>query len=251
VSKPRLRREAYLLYADDSGGEADEMRSVAAISGPARVLVALERDLRKALSITKAPELKWAELRTRYERLEAARAFLELSAVALAAGALRVDVLLWRPADQSAASRRRSDAQRLRPLYANSWTRAVKAWPAGRWNVFPDQRTGMQWDQWPPSVQRVWRHRGGGLRVLKEAASRRSSCVQLADLLAGLCRQRYQPEPLDGPGARARRNRQSLLEHFVQACATRGLHLRTQDGLLQAAHDQLSVRLLKRLPVLP
>lgn len=249
MSKPRRRREAYLLYGDDSGGEDDQLRSVAAISGPARVLVALERDLRKALSLCKAPELKWAELRTRPERLEAARAFLELAAVAMAAGALRVDVLLWQPKAQGAGYKRRSDAQRLRPLYARTWTHAVKAWPAGRWNIFPDQRTGMRWDQWPPHIKAVWRRGGGTLRVLKEAASRRSACVQLADLLAGLCRQRQEAEPLPGPGARARRNRQSLLEHFTQACAIRGLALGTQGGVLYAAHPRLQVRLLKSLPV--
>ena len=251
MSQPCRRREAYLLYADDSGGEADELRSVAAISGPARVLVALERDLRKALSLSRAAELKWAELRTRPERLEAARVFLELAAVAMAAGALRVDVLLWRPATQAASSRRRSDSQRLRPLYASTWTQAAKAWPAGRWNVFPDQRTGMHWDQWPPQFKAVWRKGGGTLRVLKEAASRRSTCVQLADLLAGLCRQRLQADAVAGPGSRARRNRLALLEHFVQVCAVRGLHLRTRDGLLQATGRQLHIQLLQRLPVLP
>lgn len=152
AARGRGRREAYVLYCDDSGGEDDALRSAASVSGPARVLLALERELRRVLRAAGMKELKWAAVRTREPRLQAARAFLELAVLAAAAGALRIEVLLWRPAGQGKASRLKSEAQRLRPLYARLWRAAAGSWPPGRWSVFPDQRTGMRWQEQGPSL---------------------------------------------------------------------------------------------------
>src|ERR1700722_13717205 len=66
------RRETYVLYCDDSGGEDDALRSAASVSGPARVLLALERELRRVLRVAGMEELKWVGLRTREPRLQAA-----------------------------------------------------------------------------------------------------------------------------------------------------------------------------------
>ncbi|HTB23252.1 MAG TPA: hypothetical protein VK914_11165 [bacterium] len=243
-----LRKPAdYVLYCDDSGGEEDALRSAASISGPAKVLLALERELRRVLRAAGMKELKWTGLRTREPRLQAARAFLEFAAVAASAGALRVEVLLWRPSAQSPASRARSESQRLRPLYAKLWKRAAGAWPPGRWSVFPDQRTGMRWQEQSPALTAAWNRGGGGLRALKEASSGRSACVQLADLLAGLARVQA------GAGSRADseawRQRGALRDYFVDACRRRGLELGSGAGLLRAGHPRLSIALLRRLPV--
>jgi hypothetical protein len=237
----------YVLYCDDSGGEEDVLRSASSVSGPARVLLALERELRRVLRAAGMKELKWTGLRTREPRLQAARAFLEFAAVAAAAGALRIEVLMWRPSAQSPASRARSESQRLRPLYARLWKSAAGAWPPGRWSVFPDQRTGMRWQEQGPALAAAWSRGGGGLRALKEASSGRSACVQLADLLAGLARVQA------GAGSRgdseAWRQRGALRAYFVDACRRRGLELGTSAGLLTARHPRLSIVLVRRLPV--
>lgn len=243
------RRQPYRLYCDDSGGEEDVLRAVAAVSGPAGMLIALERELRRALDLAGVPEVKWAGLRTRAGRLEAAQAFLDLAAVGLSAGVLRADVLLWRPAGQGLAYRLRRESQRLRPLYARVWGQAARAWPPGRWSVHPDQRTGMRWHKWPPRIRAVWRRGGGRLWSLRETARGRSACVQLADLLAGLARWGAEPHPDAAPGARARRNRGALLRHFVESCARRGLARPRGPGLLGWNQPCLSIRLLGRLPV--
>jgi len=243
----RRRRETYVLYCDDSGGEDDTLRSAASVSGPARVLLALERELRRVLRVAGMDELKWVGLRTREPRLQAARAFLDLTAVAAAAGALRVEVLLWRPSGQARASRLRSEAQRLRPLYGRLWRGAAKAWPPGRWSVFPDQRTGMRWQEHSPALAAAWGRGGGTLSALKEASSRRSACVQLADLLAGLSRVEADARPRQD--SEAWRQRRALRAYFIEACRRRGLGLGEHGGLLAARHRRLSIALLRRLPV--
>lgn len=236
-----------VLYADDSGGEADALRSLAVLSGPASVLLSLERDLRKVLQVYGLKELKWASLRTRPARLLAAESALELLAVALGAKALRCDILLWRPAQQGLAYRQRSEPQRLRPLYAQAWLGAARAWRFKAWRAYPDQRTGMDWQHWSPAQRRAWRKAGLGSPRIREADSRASTCIQVADLLAGLARLQARKDAAE-PGARAHANRLALLDHWRRACAPRGLTLGAQQGLLHAQHPQLHIRLLKRLP---
>jgi hypothetical protein len=246
--RARRRREAYALYCDDSGSQDDALRSVASISGPARVLLALERELRQVLKLAGMRELKWTGLRKRAQRLQAAEAFLELVALGAGAGALRMEVLLWRPSQQGRRAASRSEAQRLRPLYARLWSSAVRAWPPGRWNIHPDQRTGMGWQDLGSALKRRI-GRGGGLRSLKEASSRGSACVQVADLLAGLARVETQGQESGVPAVRAKRL--GLRSHFMRACARRGLPMREEAGLMAADRPRLSIRFLRRLPVAP
>jgi hypothetical protein len=266
-------KPSYLCYCDDSGGEDDAYRAVAAISGPATVLLPMERSLRKVLSLEGVDELKWVNLRTRPARLRAAQGFLELCAIALGAGVLRVDLLLWQPAAQGLAYQRRSEPERLRPLYYQAWANALAAWPAARWHLLPDQRTGMDWQRWPTPLRRQLSQRGRKLASLTEASSTRSACVQLADLLAGLSRLGCEaPAPkaaakppkakgpagamsasaegddAEAPGTAARRNRRLLLEHFRDALRRRGVGLPQGPGLLHSRHPLLQARLLKRLP---
>jgi hypothetical protein len=243
-------KPGYLIYSDDSGGEADAFRAVSTLSGPAKVLLALERELRQVLALGRVDELKWSALRTRPARLRAAEAFLELAGVGLGAGALRVDLLLWRPADQGLAYRRRDEAGRLRPLYFEAWSRARAAWGPGRWNVHPDQRTGMRWQQWPDALKARWTRGGASLRRVSEASSRRSACVQLADLLAGLARLGAETGPRSGAaaGQRARHNRAELLAYFTDCLRRRGLGAPRGPGLLPGRPPHLHVRLLRRLP---
>ncbi|HXB96715.1 MAG TPA: hypothetical protein VNZ54_01600 [bacterium] len=242
-------KPAYLIYSDDSGGEADAFRAVCTLSGPAKVLLALERELRRVLALERVDELKWSALRTRPARLRTARAFLELAGVGLAAGALRVDLVLWSPGDQGLAYRQRSDAGRLRPLYFEAWTRARAAWGPGRWNVHPDQRTGMRWQQWPSGLMARWKKGGATVRRVSEASSGRSACVQLADLLAGLARLGAETGPMAAAaGQRARHNRAALLTHFLDCLRRRGLGAPHGPGLLPGRPPQLHARLLRRLP---
>lgn len=242
-----MRREGPgLVYADDSGGDADALRSLAALSGPAKVLLALERDLRKAQSLYGVRELKWAELRTKPARFQAAEAWLDLLSVALAAGALRLDVLLWRPGRQPGPYRARSEAQRLRPLYALAWASAAGAWDFSHWRAYPDQRTGMDWQRWSPAQRKAWRDAGIRKLSVSEARSQRSACIQLTDLLAGFCR--LEPRDREGAGRRAHERREALRNHFVLACASRGLVLGGSGGLLSVRRPRLHIRLLQRLP---
>jgi hypothetical protein len=241
-------RPGFLIYSDDSGGEADRFRALSTLSGPARVLLALERELRRVLALEQVDELKWSALRTRPARLRAAQAFLELASVGLAAGALRVDLLLWRPSDQGWAYRQRSEAERLRPLYFEAWARARAAWGPGRWNVHPDQRTGMRWQQWPSGLKTRWRLGGASLRQVREASSRRSACVQLADLLAGLARLGAETGPSPAAGQRALHNRSALLAHFLESLRRRGMGAPHGPGLWPGRPPHFHVRLLRRLP---
>ncbi|HTB33282.1 MAG TPA: hypothetical protein VK842_00320 [bacterium] len=243
-------KPGYLIYSDDSGGEADAYRAISTLSGPAQVLLALERELRRVLALERVDELKWSALRTRPARLRAAQAFLELAGVGLAAGALRVDLLLWKPAEQGLAYRGRDEAGRLRPLYFEAWSRARAAWGPGRWNVHPDQRTGMRWQQWPAALKARWKRGGASLRRVSEASSRRSACVQLADLLAGLARLGAETGPAStaAAGRRARHNRSELLGYLLDCLDRRGLGVPRGPGLLPGRPPHLHVRLLRRLP---
>jgi hypothetical protein len=240
-----------VLFADDSGSDADALRSLAVLSGPARVFLALERDLRKALALHGVRELKWTAVRTRPARLQAAQACLDLLTAGLAAKGLRCEILLWQPGAQGAAYRSRSEPQRLRPLYAQAWGLAAGGWGLRQWRAYPDQRTGMDWQRWSPQQRRAWKRSGLGRLSIREADSQGSACIQLCDLLAGLARH---PAPSaraggGGDGLRARQNREALLNHWVLSCAARGLPLRLREGRLDARHPHLNVRFLRRLPV--
>lgn len=104
--------------------------------------------------------------------------------------------------------------------------------------------------------------------AVEEAASQRSACVQLADLLAGLARLGMEPAPSaaagperrrawrgvvsqapEAPGQAAYRNRHQLLERFRDALRRRGAIPPAGPGLLNSRHPFLWARLLKRLPV--
>lgn len=243
---PRWRGPG-LLYADDSGGDADALRSLAVLSGPARVLLALERDLRQALKLYGVDELKWAALRTRKDRLQAAQACLDLLCVALEAKAVHCHIVLWRPKAQGPLYRARTEPERLRPLYAHVWGAAARAWRFKAWRAYPDQRTGMEWQRWSREQRGAWRKAGLGRVTVREASSKRSACVQLADLLAGLARLQARVQE-DDAGARAHQNRMALLNHWILTGAARGLRLDFEAGHLRALQPQLSIRLLSRLP---
>lgn len=240
-----------VLYADDSGGEGDALRSLAVLSGPSRSLLALERELRKVLSLYGVRELKWAGLRTKPAKLQAAQACLDLLCVALGSRALRCTILLWSPQQQAARYQQRSEAERLRPVYAHAFALAAKRQALRQWRAFPDQRTGMDWQRWSAARKRLWRQAGIAHLQVREASSARSACVQLCDLLAGLSR--LEADLKQGPqlpGQRAQHNRQALLNHWILAGAGRGLRLRFKDGLLHASQPSLRIQALRRLPTL-
>jgi hypothetical protein len=240
-----------ILYADDSGGERDALRSLAVLSGPSRTLLALERELRKVLSLYHVRELKWTGLRTKAAKLHAAQACLDLLCVGLGSRVLRCTVLLWAPQEQAASYQRRSEAERLRPLYAYAFGLAAKRQPLRQWRAFPDQRTGMDWQRWSAACKLAWRQNGLSQIEVREVSSERSACVQLCDLVAGLCRQ--EPETKlahPAPGHRAERNRQALLNHWILAGAQRGLRLHFKHGALHAGEPSLRIQRLRRLPTL-
>ncbi|MGH7443166.1 MAG: hypothetical protein ACREKE_10890, partial [bacterium] len=160
-----------------------------------------------------------------------------------------------RPPRQS-GSGRRDDAQRLRPLYGRLWRGALRAWPGGRWNLHPDQRTGMRWQEQAAALERALAKapKAGRVRAVREVSSRITACVQLADLFAGLCRIEG---PLSGdrtpglPDSPAWRKRRALRAYLVASCAQHGFNVREQDGLIVVRHRRLSIRLLQRLPLGP
>ncbi len=238
---------AFALFCDDSGGERDTLRAAACVSGPAGAVAELERSLRGVLERTGVRELKWSALRTRRERLAAAREFLDLAVAAAAHGRLRVEVLLWRPGRQSAAARSRGEVHRLAPVYGRLWRASLRAWPRGDWSLWPDERTGMPWGGIADGVLgSLGRPAPYGL-VVQGASSRDRACVQLADLFAGLCRVEGEAP---GTGA-AWANRRALRTHLLQACLRRGIPMRRAAGLLASGGRRMKVRLLRRLPARP
>jgi hypothetical protein len=240
-----------VLYADDSGGEGDALRSLAVLSGPSRSLLALERELRKVLSLYGVRELKWAGLRTKARKLHAAQACLDLLCVALGSRALRCSVLLWSPQQQATSYQQRTEAERLRPIYAHAFGLAAKRQPLRQWRAFPDQRTGMDWQRWSGARKLLWRQAGLARIQVREASSARSACVQLCDLIAGLSRQEAATRrEAELPGHRAEHNRQALLNHWILAGAGRGLRLSFKGGVLHASQPSLRIQKLRRLPTL-
>jgi hypothetical protein len=240
-----------VLFADDSGGEADALRSLAVLSGPSHGLLALERELRKVLALFRVKELKWAGLRTKAAKLQAAQACLDLLCVALGSRALRCTVLLWSPQQQATSYQQRTESERLRPLYAHAFGVAALKQPLRQWRAFPDQRTGMDWQRWSPARKLAWRQAGIAKIQVREVSSAGSACVQLCDLIAGLSRQEATSrESPDQPGQRAQRNRQALLNHWILAGAARGVRLSFKHGVLHAAQPSLRIQYLRRLPAL-
>lgn len=200
-------RERYALVADESGNASEPLRVLAGLSGPSRSLARLERGLRRVLRRHGLAEVKWAGLRTRKARLNAAREFLALALDEAARGKLGVDLLIFEEGIASRNWDELDERDRWLSLYRQLMIRARKRKPSAHWTLYPDQRTGMPWNR---------------LGRVVESSSRRLALVQLADLLAGLARFSRESPALGG-AARARENRQELLDGFLGTVQRMGL----------------------------
>jgi hypothetical protein len=200
-----LRPERYALVADESGNAREPLRILAGLSGPSRRLAALERSLRSVLRRHGLREVKWAGLRTKKNRLQAAREFLALALSEAAAGHLGLDLLVFEEGFASRSWEGLDDLERWLALYRLLISKAKKRRPKAAWTLYPDQRTGMPWRR---------------LGRVVESSSGRLALVQLADLLAGLSRF---SRGAQGAAHRARANRRELLEDFLGMVEAMGL----------------------------
>ncbi len=202
-------RERFALVADESGNAKEPLRVLAGLSGPSRTLARLERALRAVLRRHRLKEVKWATLRTRRPRLAAAREFLALALDEAAKGGLGADLLVFEAGKASKNWDELDDRERWLSLYRQLIMRARKRRPGAHWTLYPDQRTGMPWRR---------------LGRVVESSSQRLALVQLADLLAGLTR--FSRENSSLSAARARGNRQQLLDDFMSTLQNMGLRRR-------------------------
>lgn len=169
----------YGLFSDESGGPGERFRSLAAVSGPLDGLRELQHDLDGHARDHGIRDLKWAAVRTRKQRLEAARAYLATATQAAAERRARLDVLVWK------------DDAELKSMYVKLLSRAARGWESSVWSFYPDQRTGINWNGIIKAANRSMT-RKKFLRTEPQRSSE-NSLVQLADLMAGMsrfCRER-------------------------------------------------------------
>jgi hypothetical protein len=216
----------YLIYADESGNDGEQLQVLAGVAGAAVELLAFEVELRAVLARHGIGELKWAGVRTRKARLAAAAEFLELACAAAAQGRLWIELLVLDASQAKGGWGALSGKYRWLALYQELLARARRHRPRGRWTLVPDQRTGMPWKRLA---------RRGALGGVKESSSKDLALIQLADLLAGMTR-----FSLEGKGAAAERawaKRRELLDEFV------GMLERRKLGSMRAAPGKRPFRL--------
>lgn len=222
----------YALFCDEAGGPADAWRSLAVVSGPLDRLLSLEQDLREALKLSGLEELKWTHLRKRPAGLRAAGLALELATAAAQKGGVRFQLWCWEPRSQPQAWRKLGEPARMQAVYGKLLPRAARSWGRGRWLLLPDERTGVQWKALQAALGKDWRMAGARIGGLYPVDSRRWALVQCCDLLAGLLRHSYgEGRSPEEPGARAHRNRHSLLQSLLQMSHQRSLGLGARQGL--------------------
>lgn len=197
-----------LLFTDESGNHGEAWQVLAGIGGEKAELELLELRLRTVLERRGIAELKWAGLRTREKRHDAAREFLQLACEAAGEGKLWVDLLVLEHAEASGGWQALELRERWMALYMDLIKRARRRRPRARWALHPDQRTGMPWKR----LARI-----PGIAKVEESSSSEMALIQLADLLAGLTR--FSHEITEGRAEKARLKREKLLGEFTSMLA--------------------------------
>jgi hypothetical protein len=165
---------------------------------------ALEAEVAAVLRSAGLAEFKWEELRTACYRF-AALALTDLALARAAAGALRVDVVVWDIADRRHAVPARDDLANLQRMYCFLFKNVLRLrWPDGsRWRLHPDEQTALAWrevadylaaasaaaeapDLFSAGGFKRRLRREFAIEQIAPLASHACPLIQLADLFAGV-----------------------------------------------------------------
>ena len=209
----------YAVFSDESRHTEGRYRSLAAVSVPARGVVALTERLREALQLGDFGELKWRNVR-RTGNGDRAIAVVDVLLAHVATG-VRAGVLIWDTHDSRHSVPNRDDVANYERMFFHLHRVLMERRGAQtRWHLRPDEQVSIDWDTiaqclnsrgtWQTqrnmaTLSAEFHHFVPSVLPFRQVNSADTPICQLANLLAGMaaytrtnadlvCRQIDQPD---------------------------------------------------------
>ena len=190
----------YAVFSDESRHTEGRYRSLAAVSVPAADVVALSARIRAALQLDRRGELKWRNVKRRFNR-DRAIAVVDVLLAHVDHG-VRVDVLTWDTHDSRHAVRNRDDVANYERMFFHLHRVLMERRGAhSRWHIRPDEQVTIDWQTirqcltstgtWRSghdmsTLSSEFRHAVPTVLTFREVDSADTPLCQLADLMAGM-----------------------------------------------------------------
>ena len=190
----------YAVFSDESRHTEGRYRSLAAVSVPAADVVALSARIRAALQLDRRGELKWRNVKRRFNR-DRAIAVVDVLLAHVDHG-VRVDVLTWDTHDSRHAVRNRDDVANYERMFFHLHRVLMERRGAhSRWHIRPDEQVTIDWHTirqcltsrgtWQSGhdiskLSSEFRHSVPTVLTFREVDSAETPLCQLADLMAGM-----------------------------------------------------------------
>lgn len=191
----------YTAFSDESYITAARYRGMCSVSLPTASLEEVERDLRGILAESKVEEFKWQKTKNAKYRLCAEKLYA-YTLEKISDLDLRVDVLIWDTHDSRHRVARRDDNANYERMFFHLLKNVMKKRERNAsWNLFPDERLGVDWDTIESCLREFGKHEIAtshpllnellldtfyNVATFKQVDSKHSPCSQLADLFAGI-----------------------------------------------------------------
>ena len=148
-------------------------------------------------------EVKFEEVGTHAARLKAVKQFLHQGVECAAAGSVRIDVVTWDTHDSRHRIEGRDDTENLGRMYYHVLRHVARAWGSGRWRLYPDENSAMDWKELEEILgnSRVAKRTGNlplpldddsvrtiEIESIEPVQSIAEPLVQMADLFVGMAR---------------------------------------------------------------
>lgn len=191
----------FYAFADESSYTEGRYSSIAAVSIASLHAKLVSEEVADSWSAASSSELKWKRI-DGARRRQGACAVLDSALRRIAAGELRIDVVVWDTQDSRHDIRRRDDLQNYERMYFHLHKSVMRRWPKShKWHLRPDEQVAIEWEKIAECLSHdgTWRKEakhplltgeldGFEARVasMKQMESRQTPLCQLADLFAGL-----------------------------------------------------------------
>ena len=188
------------IYTDESYTTGERYRSIAAFSFKENHKHEINRELENILNESDVTEFKWQKLKNAKYKFCAIK-LINFVLNNIKKYDIRVDIIIWDTYDSRHAIQGRDDEANFERMFFHLLEDSLKKRPKNSsWNVFPDQRHGIDWDTAHDCLKSVGKHTEHYSTLFgdfftdpyykidrfNEIDSSKTPCCQIADLFAGI-----------------------------------------------------------------
>jgi len=190
----------YTIFLDESYISAERFRSISAFSMPKIYFDQINDELKELLDDSNVKEFKWEKLKDAKYRFCAIK-LINLFINHVFLNNLRIDSVIWDTEDSRHKIQKRNDNANIERMFFHILKNSMKRRDKGdSWFVFPDQKSGVDWDTMEDCLNHVGRWRDYkntiwgtfisdpyfSIKQFEQVDSKQSPCCHVADLFAGL-----------------------------------------------------------------